>query len=734
MVRLPACIRAALRAALRPAALCLALLAAASAAPAQDAAPQQQPPSLVADRIFINADNSLTAEGSVEVLYKGARLKARRISYDQTTDRLKIDGPMTMTDATGTVILADQADLSGDLQNGILQSARMVLHDQLQMASQQMLRINGRYTQLARVTASSCQVCAANPRPLWEIRASRVVHDQLEHQIYFDNAQFRIAGVPVFYIPRLRMPDPTIDRATGFLLPSLSSSSGLGLGIKLPYFIAIGDSRDLTVTPYISAKNGRTVALRYRQALANGSFEWSGALSHDQILPNRTRGYFFADGSFVLPEHYYAGFRIETTTDDAYLIDYGISDKDRLSSGAWLGRVRRDSYFDARMLRYNSLRAGDSNQVQPTLVGDLSLIRRFTPDLIGGEATLSFGLHDHARRSGVSWDANGDGVTDGRDVARASLGLGWRGQTVLANGMVLGGGGQVLADIYSISQDQTFAGTVTRVTPFASVDLAWPFVRSATGPGEATQTLEPMVQLVWSRLPGRAVPNEDSAQVEFDEGNLFSYSRFPGADVYESGLRANIGLTWSRLGTAGDRMRIAAGRILRSEDLGQFSTGSHLSGTRSDWLVAAQIVTPGGLIATNRAMFADDFTFSKDELRLNFDTGRYDLAASYVWLVADPVLGRPTPTSELAFDGGWQATEGWRLNASGRYDLQAKQPTRAALGFEYRNECAIVDLSLSRRYSSSTTVRPTTQFSLSVRLAGFGSGTQGTSYRRTCGP
>ncbi len=44
------------------------------------------------------------------------------------------------------------------------------------------------------------------------------------------------------------------------------------------------------------------------------------------------------------------------------------------------------------------------------------------------------------------------------------------------------------------------------------------------------------------------------------------------------------------------------------------------------------------------------------------------------------------------------------------------------MGVEFRNECVAVDLSLSRRFTSSTSVTPTTDFALSVELIGFGSG------------
>ena len=90
--------------------LCLLLWLAALPARAQD-----EPATLVADRVFLTAGDTLTAEGAVEVFYRGARLAARRIVYDGATAELTIEGPITLTDGAGTVILADQAELSRDL-------------------------------------------------------------------------------------------------------------------------------------------------------------------------------------------------------------------------------------------------------------------------------------------------------------------------------------------------------------------------------------------------------------------------------------------------------------------------------------------------------------------------------------------------------------------------------------------------------------------------------------------
>ncbi|MEZ5868132.1 MAG: LPS assembly protein LptD [Defluviimonas denitrificans] len=689
----------------------------------------QDQATLVADRVFLTGDNLLTAEGAVEAFYKDARVKAARIVYDARTETLDIAGPITLTDASGTVILADSAHLSRDLQNGLLKSARMVMDQQLQLAALEISRIDGRYTRMDKVVASSCQVCPSNPVPLWEIRARRVVHDQLERQIYFDHAQFRIAGVPVFYLPRLRMPDPTLKRATGFLQPEVRTTSELGPGLKLPYFIALGDHRDLTVTPYASTTRTRTLGLRYRQAFATGTIEANGALSDDDIRPGKTRGYLFLDGTFALPRDFKLGIDLQTVSDPAYLLDYGVTDTDWLTSGVSVERARRNEYAAIGVYHHRSLRPGDDNATLPNLAADLEFERRFSPRYLGGEGRLSFQLHGHRRSSPLAFDANGDGIVDGRDVSRATLSLGWHKSWVMPNGMVFSGATDLTADVYSISQDVTFPGSVTRFLPQAAVELRWPWVRSS-GNG-ASQVIEPVVQLVLAPDRLHAVPNEDSTVATLDEGNLFSFSRFPGADGRELGNRLNIGLGWTRYDPAGWSLGVTGGRVFRARDLGQFTPGSGLDGRSSDWLVSAQLQTDGGLSVQNRVLFDNGFDVSRNELNFGLVTDRYSVDAGYLWMVADPAEGRPTATSELVLDAGWDMANNWRGQLAGRYDFNSQRAARAEFGLSYLSECVAVDLSLSRRFTSSTSVAASTDFNLSVSLVGFGAGTGG-SARKSC--
>ena len=687
---------------------------------------------LLADKIILTGSDQLIAEGGVEVYYQQNRLTATRITYDRPTDKLTIEGPIRLVQPgeTGSVIVADSAELSRDLQNGILIGARMVMARELQLAATQIERRGARITTFDKVVASSCQVCASNPTPLWEIRARRVTHDAVTHQLYFEGAQFRAMGVPLAWVPKLRMPDPGVKRATGFLRPSFRTTSSLGAGLKLPYFITLGDSADLTVTPYLASNYTRTLGLAYRQAFTFGTLSTEGALSQDSIRKGETRGYLFADGRFDLPWDYTLDLQIRTVTDRSYLLNYGITDEDRLWSGLTLQKIKRDEMIWLSAGNTQSIRAGESNSTQPMLSGDFEWARVIRPTGIGGEATLDWSLHAHRRASTQTWDGTDpDNVADGRDMLRASGTADWRRNWLLPAGVLAGAEAQLAFDATAVRQDAAYEGNTLRAQPTLGVELRWPWVKSS---GRASHVIEPVAQIVWSPNYLKTTANEDSWLTEFDEGNLFSFSRYPGEDARERGLRANLGLSWTRHDASGWSLGVTAGRIVNLRDLNQFPTGSGLAGKSSDWLLATHLSTAEGLILSNRALFDDNFGVSRDELRLGFAGGKYQVNAGYLWMEANAAENRLTDTNEFLLETGWNWASGWKSTFDTRYDFTADRAAKATFGLQYANECVTVDLSLSRRFTSSSSVKPETDFGLSIQLAGFGGSPASGAAQRVC--
>lgn len=687
---------------------------------------QEAPISLLADHVQIEGGNAITARGNVEVVYQGNRLNAAALRYDRTTGRLDITGPITLDDGAGVVVLADSAALDADLRNGILQSARLVLEQQVQLAATEINRVNGRYTQLYRTVASSCEVCAARPVPLWQIRAERVIHDQEARQLYFHHARLELGGLPVMYLPRLRLPDPTVRRASGFLVPSLRANSQLGTGMRLPYFLTLGDHADVTLTPYVSART-RTLQARLRRAFAAGDVIFDGAISRDDLQPGETRAYLFGEGSFALGRDFDLSFALELTSDEAYLLDYGYSGADRLENEIALDRVRRDELLSARLINIRTLRASEiptADQL-PFLLGTAVYERRFTlPAGMGGDGAWRLFADGYGRESTLD-QLGRDGLHIG---ASAEWGREWR----LNHGVLARLDGQIALDSFAIWQDSSYAPLQSRITPTLAAELRWPLARSRADGGR--DMIEPIAQIAWSQSTGATLPNEDSTLVEFDMGNLLDLSRFPGHDRVEQGLRAALGASWSHYSAGGHRaFTLAGARVLRGAADGNFSAASGLSGVHSDWLLGAQIAIDDTMALTSRNLIGADLELTKSETRLDWQGPRFGLGTAYSYVIADSAENRPDLISEWLVDGSYRFNRHWTGKFEGRYDFAANQAASAQIGMEYRNECLHVDLSLSRRFTSSSSLQPTTDVSFTVGLSGFGGGEDARQWRRSCG-
>lgn len=685
----------------------------------------EPPATLIADDIsFDQGAEVVEATGSVEVFYEGTRLRAASVRYDGATDRIDVAGPLTLIQIDGTtIIFAEFAELSTDLQNGVLRGARLVLDRQLQIASAEIERVEGRYSQAYQTIASSCEICDNNPTPIWEVRARRIIHDEVERQIYFENATFRALGVPIAYLPRLRVPDPTNERAFGFLVPSYLLSGELGFQLQVPYFIPLGDHRDLTITPWIGTEETRTVQLRYRQAFTNGDISVRGAISDDELTDADVRGFVFADGAFDLDRDFTLDFAVEAVSDDGYFTTYGFPNSALLESFIRVSRTRRNEFIEASASRYLSLQNGEDNDILPTRVIDAQIIRRFVPDMVGGIATASLQAGGFLRTSDI------DGA-DGLDAARLIGGLNWRRDTVLSNGLLVAFEAQAFGDIYDTRQGADLSGTTGRFSPFASVELRYPLSRT-TDRG-VTHLIEPIVQLVWSDTFGGDISFEDSLLLEFDEANLISLNRFPGQDQREVGGRANLGIGYTLTDPLGWSLGVVAGVVLRSSNEDQFTPGSGLSGSSSDFLVASHFSASDNWKIINRALFDDTFEFTSNELALEWYGENHQLLTSFTFLEADLAEDRPIDTAEWAFNANYELTDNWEAGVNWRYDFVEDDATRAGVGLNYINECVDVQFTVSRRFTSSDTVDPSTEFGLTVALNGFGTTREGRRHDRSC--
>ncbi|MEM7271166.1 MAG: LPS-assembly protein LptD, partial [Pseudomonadota bacterium] len=201
-------------------ALILSLTAAAAETPKFERV-TDSPVALVADEITYDSTTGVVrARGGVEVYQAGRTLTADEIIYDDRSGQISAMGPITLRTESGETVYADTAVLDSGLRDGLIQGAKSVLaNGAAKLSAVEAQRVDNRYNVLSKAVFSPCEVCAANPTPLWRIRARRIIHDEQEQEIHYENAYFDVMGVTVGFLPYFRHPSPEVDRATGILAP-----------------------------------------------------------------------------------------------------------------------------------------------------------------------------------------------------------------------------------------------------------------------------------------------------------------------------------------------------------------------------------------------------------------------------------------------------------------------------------------------------------------------------------
>jgi len=122
-----------------------------------------------------------------------------------------------------------------------------------------------------KITKGGFTTCV-QPTPRWQLSADTVVLN-IEHYTFLRNAIFSVKGVPMLYTPILYYPTKKDDRATGFLIPTLGSTTLRGESIHNAFFWVLGRSEDLTVMHDWFSKTGQGYGSEYRynfSGLSNG--------------------------------------------------------------------------------------------------------------------------------------------------------------------------------------------------------------------------------------------------------------------------------------------------------------------------------------------------------------------------------------------------------------------------------------------------------------------------------
>ncbi len=553
-------------------------------------------------------DEKVSAVGNVQIYYNGATIEADRVIYDQRSKRLQAQGNARLTEPDGKVSYGELLDLSDDYRNGFIDSLRLETVDQTRMAAARAERTGANYTVFQSGVYTACEPCKDDPKkpPLWQVKAVRIIHNEAEKMMYFEDARIEFFGIPLAWMPYFSAPDPTVKRKTGFLMPIVTTSSAYGFGIETPYYFALAPNYDMTIAPRETTKQGPLVRGEWRQRLEDGDFTVHLA-GIDQLDKNyfvrndgsttpgfrEFRGSFESSGRFNLSPQWTWGWDAVALTDPTFFQDYKFRQLQQTSTDPLLssltegvsqlylsGRGDR-SYFDIRGINYYGYSQSDVQGELPKILPVMDYAYTFDQPVFGGElgysmnftsltrATASFdAISQSAQTSNICGFQNGQNPT--ADTAqktpancllrgapgaysRASAEVHWREQFIDPFGQVFIPFASLRGDVAAMQIDNqpgvanfidTGDSTIGRAMPTVGLEYRYPFIGVQ---GWGTQTVEPIGQLIIRPNEPQIgkLPNEDAQSLVFDDTNLFKVDKFSGWDRVEGGGRANAGLQYT---------------------------------------------------------------------------------------------------------------------------------------------------------------------------------------------
>lgn len=682
----------------------------------------------------------ITAKGDVLITRGTTTLKADEVVYDRKIDAVTAKGNVSITDEDGSVVFADNANLSDKMTKGYLNDVKMVMADESRLAAQRIKQTVSKNKYFLYAVYSPCDVCEANPDPLWQLKARRVIHDVENKNVYYRDAFLELKGVPIFYTPFLSHPDPTVKRRSGFLPPKMTSNNYLGSAIQIPYFWSISDYEDVIFSPIFSSDQDVIWGGKYRKMFYNGELDISGTTMQDKKNKN-SRGSIFAKGRYELNNYWVAKMDVNYASDSSYLKDLTLPFRTDtwLTSNVAFERFEGKNYASIETYSYKlisySLRNANMSEFERQDYGKPYILPLATYEHVGDP--YSYGGYFKNTFNMASIYREDDETQVQRGTAINSFNLPYTS----AFGEKYRLTASMKSDIYYVKdylnqKDELFSGDVARVFP--QVGLGWrlPFVKATES---SRQIVEPIVVAVAAPKGNNKVdriPNEDSMATQLDDTNVLDLDRYSGYDRNDTGSRVSYGFKWSSYGNIMGRTSAFIAQSYYFDDEESFSQSLGSTSKFSDY-VGRIYASPHKYLDFNYRFRIDKDNYS---LRYNEINARVGPDMFYTNFAFISTAGRQhtaqnnglyffddyNDKKELYSSLSAKVSRYWRLTLYNRQDLTAKGSGSLEHGGDvaYEDECFGIVFNVHKYNSSDPDYGGGYEFSASFilkTLGGFGS-------------
>ena len=687
-----------------------------------------------------------TLAGDVVLRQGSMQVQAQEAALHQAENRGELNGDVRLRD-NGALIVGDKAELQLDTGEARVDNAEYVLHkSNIRGNALYAKRAENAIIRLKDGTYTSCEP-GSNA---WTLKGNNITLNPATGFGTATNVTLRVKDVPVFYTPYIYFP---IDdrRQSGFLPPSISTSTDTGMMLVTPYYFNLAPNYDATLYPRYMTKRGLLMEGEFRYLTESSEGQIGGAYLNDEEDERKLQSD-YEEKRWMINWQHVSGLdsrwlaKVDYTdiSDPYYFQDLeseqiGVSSTDYVNQQGSL-TYRGDNFralVNAQAYKLATVTRITPYDRMPQLALDGTL--PFNPAGLRFDYETELVRFERDLRKGLFFDEYGVGKTrldeniSGLDRANGnrlnlapsvSLPMNWTYGFLTPKLKYVYTQYDLDLDGKGKSQlNGQFDSSVNRSVPIFSVDSGLYFDRNTQWFGkDYRQTLEP--RLFYLYVPEKDqddIPVFDTGESTFSYASLFRDNRFSGSDRIGDENKLSLGITNRWIEENGfERQRFSIGQaiyfadrkvqlpgvVFEDRDDAQANVSPYALEYEyrfnRDWRLSSDFNWDPDSHSTRSgsAMFhyqPEDnpgkvinagYRYRNDQVRYDQTTGR--------WTVGGGDYGTPGQPGYVEdyykiqqhdFSVIWPIVPQWSLISRWQYDYNRDRTIEAFGGFEYDNCC-----------------------------------------------
>lgn len=661
------------------------------------------------DSITIDADSftydkkaeTMTATGHVKIVQGKQVITADQAKYYTDGKKIHLQGEVKFYKDDGGVYESTELIIDDYFASAIAKAMVGRLPRNITLTSQHAEMLDNKHYSLDKATYTACP--CNKGAPLWFLESSHVDLDYTKERVKHQDVKLKLYDRTVLYLPFFEHSTPKPKRRSGFLPPHTHQSEYLGINVSIPYYYNIAPNQDLTLTTRVFSNQHPLVETDYRHLSPTGTLRTQVSLTKAKkttyFPEEKYRGHLKFNSKHQLKNNWTFGTDLNLASDKSFRNFYFNDDESFLTNRINISKFKKRSFQDIDIVAYQSLREDVSSGTIP-MAGPHYRYQALGEGF-GGKYNYQADYMNLMRQ-------------DGNEYHRVVNKLGWEYGWQSASGYTLTSEINNRVDVYQlISEDgakysstNREKGTLLRFLPQASLTWQHPWLLRHK---HYKQIIKPTAQLILdsnrSYYLKQTPPNEDSAEAELADDNLFSTNRFNGYDRYEFGHRVNYGIIGTFI-VNNSFFSYKMGQVRYLKNKNNFSNTSGMNKSISDYVGSIEAKYHNSSVNYRFRINKTNFRLMREELALSLKHGKHSLGATYASLEKENDSGQLGRLRTLTLKPSIALTDNHFLNFSNTrsmndrvVDINGHWTVKYSGELVYQGECMNYSLGYTRTYS-----------------------------------